>query len=54
MVLKRHQQIWTNGEAAKVHGHLIKWLSEIIKKNRKKSATYVLAPRRGCLGYSKV
>ena len=37
-----------------MHQHLIKWLSEIIKKNRKRSATYMLAPRRGCLGYSKV
>ena len=37
-----------------MHGHLIRWLSEIIKINRKRSATYMLAPRRGYLGYSKV
>ena len=37
-----------------MHELLIKWLSEIIKKNRKRSATYMLAPRTICLGYSKV
>ena len=33
--------------------HLIKWLSEIIKKG-KGSDTYALASRRYCLNYSKV
>ena len=35
-----------------MHEHLIKWLSEIRKKNRKRSAIYASSKRR-FLGYSK-
>ena len=38
--------------AAKVHKHLIKCLSKIIK--REKGVSEILAPRRRCLDYSKV
>ena len=39
-----------------MHEHLIKWLSEIIKKEKKEEChIYATSlPRRGCLGYSKV
>ena len=53
MSLKRCLQTLTNKETDKVHKHLIKWLSEIIKKG-KGSDTYALASRRYCLNYSKV
>ena len=36
-----------------MHKHLIKWLSEIIKKG-KGSDTYALASRRYCRNHSKV
>ena len=36
----------------KVHKHLTKWLSEIIKK--KKGVMHMLAPRRRYLDYLKV
>ena len=39
MDLKRRLKILSNEEAAEVHKHPAKWLSEIIKK-RKESATY--------------
>ena len=35
-----------------MHKHLIKWLSEIIKK--KEGVPHMLAPRRCCLDHSKV
>ena len=47
MVLKRHEKILTNGQASKVHKHLIKWLSKIIKK--KAECHLCQAPRRRCL-----
>ena len=36
-----------------MHEHLIKWLSDIIKKTER-GVPHMLAPRRGCLDYSKV
>ena len=36
-----------------MHEHLIKWLSDIIK-NSERGVPDMLAPRRGCLDYSKV
>ena len=35
-----------------MHAHSIKWLNEIIKKERGKA--YMLAPKRRCLDYLKV
>ena len=37
----------------KMHKHLIKWLSEIIKKKKRKEkgVPHMLAPRRRCLCY---
>ena len=40
-------------QTAKVHEHLIKWVSEIIKKRTERGCHIYAAPRRGCLGYSK-
>ena len=37
--------MFTNGEAAMVHKHLVKWLSEIIKK-KENEVPYMLAPKR--------
>ena len=36
-----------------MHGHIIKWSSEIIKKTER-GVPHILAPRRCCLGYLKV
>ena len=36
-----------------MHEHLIKWLSDIVKKIER-GVPHKLAPRRGCLDYSKV
>ena len=36
-----------------MHEHLIKWVSEVIKKNRKRGATYMLALRRVVLVIQK-
>ena len=36
-----------------MHEHLIKWVSEFIKKNRKRGATYMLALRRVVLVIQK-
>ena len=49
MGLKRRLKSLTNEEGAKLHEHLIKWLSDIIKKE--KGVPYMLAPRRRCLDY---
>ena len=37
-----------------MHEHLIKWLSDIIKKKTERGVPHMLAPRRGCLDYSNV
>ena len=52
MGLKRCLKILNNEEAAKVHKLLIKWLNEIIKKE--KGMLHMLALRKRCLDYSKV
>ena len=45
-------KILTNEESTKVHKYLIKWFSEIIKKE--KGVPHMIALWRSCLDYSKV